>query len=84
MGSAVLGALASAALKQVPSPGEIYGMRHQIVASLTIVAIVAGALMYALCARAKLQAIGRMLLLAAIVALLIAIAPSTVQILHSP
>lgn len=77
----MLSALASAALREVPSPTEIYGVRGQIVAVLPLIAIVAGGLMYVLCASAKPQAIGRMILLAALLALLSALGSAA---LHPP
>ncbi len=49
---------------------------------ILIVALIAGLLMYLLCAGARAQEIGRMLLFSSILALLIALAPSTVRLLH--
>ena len=49
---------------------------------ILIIALVAGLLMYLLCSGAKAQEIGRMLLFSAILALLIAVAPATVHLLH--
>jgi hypothetical protein len=47
-----------------------------------IIALVGGLLMYLLCSNAKAAEIGRMLFFAAILGLLIALAPSTVRMLH--
>jgi len=50
---------------------------------ILIMTLVAGLLMYLLCdGHPKAQEIGRMMLFAAILALLIALAPSTVRLLH--
>ena len=52
-------------------------------AYVLIMALIAGLLMYLLCdGHAKAQEIGRMMLFSAILALLIALAPSTVRLLH--
>jgi hypothetical protein len=47
-----------------------------------ILTLVAGLLMYLLCANAKAQEIGRMMLFSSILAFLIAVAPATVRLLH--
>jgi len=49
---------------------------------LLVVALVAGLLMYLLCANTKAARIGEMLLFASILALLVALAPATVHLLH--
>jgi hypothetical protein len=49
---------------------------------LLIIALIAGLLMYLLCSNAKAARIGEMLLFSAILALLIALAPATVKLLH--
>lgn len=49
---------------------------------LLVAALIGGLLMYLLCANAKAVRIGEMLLFAAILAILIATAPSTVHLLH--
>lgn len=51
-------------------------------AYLLLAALIGGLLMYLLCANGKAQEIGRMLFFSAILALLIALAPSTVHMLH--
>jgi hypothetical protein len=51
-------------------------------AYILIIALVGGLLMYLLCAQSKAQEIGRMLLFSAMLALLIALAPATVRLLH--
>lgn len=52
-------------------------------AYILIVALIAGLLMYFLCSNAKAARIGEMLLFSSILALLIALAPATVKMLHS-
>lgn len=49
---------------------------------ILIIALVAGLLMYLLASKAETKEIGRMMLFAAILALLIAVAPATVRLLH--
>jgi hypothetical protein len=49
---------------------------------LLIAALIGGLLMYLLCSGAKAVEIGRMLFFAAVLALLVALAPSTVHMLH--
>jgi hypothetical protein len=51
-------------------------------AYLLIAALIGGLLMYLLCSNAKAVRIGEMLLFSSILALLIAIAPATVHLLH--
>jgi riboflavin transporter FmnP len=51
-------------------------------AYVLIIALIAGLLMYLLCANSKAQRIGEMMLFSAILALLIALAPATVHMLH--
>jgi len=51
-------------------------------AYLTLAALIGGLLMYLLCANSKAAEIGRMLFFAAVLALLIALAPATVHVLH--
>jgi hypothetical protein len=76
--SAVLGSVASAALTAAPTG-------RQILSFLILVTLIAGLLMNILCKNPKLQEIGRMLLFASILALLLALAPLTVRFLpHWP
>jgi hypothetical protein len=49
---------------------------------LLIVALIGGLLMFLLCANSKAVRIGEMLLFSSILALLVAIAPATVHLLH--
>ena len=49
---------------------------------LLIVALIAGLLMFLLSANAKVVRIGELLLFSSILALLIAVAPATVRLLH--
>ena len=49
---------------------------------LLLVAMLGGLLMYLLCDGSKAQEIGRMLFFSAILALLIALGPSTARLLH--
>ena len=49
---------------------------------LLLIALIAGLLMYLLSANAKVVKIGEMLLFSSILALLIAVAPATVKLLH--
>ena len=49
---------------------------------ILIIALVAGLLMYLLCSQPKAQEIGRMMLFAAMLALLIAVAPATLHLFH--
>lgn len=49
---------------------------------ILLVALVGGLLMYLLCANAKAARIGEMLLFSSILALLIALAPTTLHLLH--
>ena len=49
---------------------------------LLIAALIAGLLMYLLCSNTKAARIGEMLLFSSILALLIALAPSTIAKLH--
>jgi hypothetical protein len=51
-------------------------------AYILIIALVGGLLMYLLCKNAKAAEIGRMLFFASVLALLVALAPSTVHLLH--
>jgi hypothetical protein len=51
-------------------------------AYVLIITLVAGLLMYMLSANSKAQRIGEMLLFSSILALLIALAPATVRLLH--
>lgn len=51
-------------------------------AYLLITALIGGLLMYLLCANTKAARIGELLLFASILALLIAVAPSTLHLLH--
>ena len=49
---------------------------------LLLIALIAGLLLYLLSANAKVVRIGEMLLFSSILALLIAVAPATVKLLH--
>lgn len=71
--SAVLGTVVTAVLKDVPS-------EQQIEPYFPIVMLVAGLLMY-LFGSGKVREIGRLILFATILAVLIAIAPSTARLL---
>jgi len=51
-------------------------------AYLLLAALIGGLLMYLLCSNSKAAEIGRMMFFASILALLIALAPSTVHVLH--
>jgi hypothetical protein len=51
-------------------------------AYLLIAALVGGLLMYLLCSNAKAAEIGRMLFFSSVLAVLIALAPLTVHLLH--
>ncbi len=51
-------------------------------AYVLIIALVVGLLMFVLGSNAKVQRIGEMMLFSSILALLIALAPSTVRLLH--
>jgi hypothetical protein len=51
-------------------------------AYLLLAALIGGLLMYLLCSNAKAARIGEMLLFSSLLALLIAIAPLTVHLLH--
>jgi len=51
-------------------------------AYLLILALVGGLLMYLLCKQAKAVEVGRLLFFAAALALLVALAPATVRLLH--
>jgi hypothetical protein len=52
-------------------------------AYLLLAALLGGLLMYLLCSGTKAVEIGRMLFFAAVLALLVALAPSTLHLLHS-
>lgn len=49
---------------------------------LLLIALIAGLLMYLLSSNAKVVRIGEMLLFSSILALLVAVAPATVKLLH--
>jgi hypothetical protein len=79
--SAFLGAIASSMLRAAPGPGEIYGgVRHHVAACVPLATLVVGAGMCWLCVGTKTRMIGRMLLFASILAIALALAPTTVQI----
>jgi len=65
----------AAAVTAVVAPSE-----QQLVMYLPVVVLVAGLLMYMLCS-GKVREVGRLILFAAVLAILIAIAPSTAQLL---
>lgn len=50
--------------------------------SILIIALIAGLFMYLLSSNAKVVRIGEMLLFSSILALLVALAPATVKLLH--
>jgi len=51
-------------------------------AYILLIALVGGLLMYLLCKNTKAAEIGRMLFFAGVLALLVALAPTTVHLLH--
>lgn len=55
---------------------------QRMLGSILIIALIAGLFMYLLSSNAKVVRIGEMLLFSSILALLIALAPATVKLLH--
>ena len=53
-----------------------------VMSYLVLASLIGGLLMYLLCANGKAQELGRMLFFSAVLALLIALGPATVHMLH--